>query len=182
MACLNSFRCNSISTDHFFHSSAQSAPFHTTSRFPQGSRAAEQASHGLFPAAEFSLPRSGIHLWREPPLQPPVVSELLRRRQHARSKTREIGGSHRSRFLHDRAVHRSGENVGEPVHGGATRRRRLAEELINALSKIEGLKVASRTVDLPLADLPSKEEWQKRGNRKDAVGHHARRARRRRGS
>ena len=34
---------------------------------------------------------------------------------------------------------------------------------------------ASRTVELPLADLPSKEEWEKRHNRKDAVGHHAQR-------
>jgi putative membrane-bound dehydrogenase-like protein len=36
------------------------------------------------------------------------------------------------------------------------------------------LIIDSRKLELPLAPLPSKEEWEKRANRKDAVGHHAR--------
>jgi putative membrane-bound dehydrogenase-like protein len=36
------------------------------------------------------------------------------------------------------------------------------------------LRVDSRKLELPLAELPSKEEWEKRANRKDAVGYHAR--------
>src|SRR5262249_32843777 len=47
--------------------------------------------------------------------------------------------------------------------------------LAGYLAPVTGpLTVASRTVELPLAELPSKEEWQKRANRKDATGHHAR--------
>ncbi|MFL5518419.1 MAG: neutral/alkaline non-lysosomal ceramidase N-terminal domain-containing protein, partial [Gemmatimonadales bacterium] len=47
--------------------------------------------------------------------------------------------------------------------------------LAGYLAPVTGpLVTSSRTVELPLADLPTEEQWKVRAKRKDAVGHHAR--------
>jgi putative membrane-bound dehydrogenase-like protein len=69
----------------------------------------------------------------------------------------------------------TGDKVEVASRQGMEVAREIKRLLAGYLAPVTGpLTVASRTLQLPLADLPGKEEWQKRANRKDAVGHHAR--------
>jgi putative membrane-bound dehydrogenase-like protein len=53
--------------------------------------------------------------------------------------------------------------------------REVKRLLRGYLAPVKGkLTSGTRTLDLPLAKLPTKEEWQERAKRKDAVGYHAR--------
>lgn len=69
----------------------------------------------------------------------------------------------------------TGDKVEIAQRQGMEIAREVKRLLKGYLAPVNGpLTIASRAVELPLADLPSKEEWEKRANRKDAVGHHAR--------
>ncbi len=69
----------------------------------------------------------------------------------------------------------TGDKVEVASRQGMQVAREVKRLLAGYLAPVEGPLVAStRTVELPLADLPTREQWQERARRTDAVGYHAR--------
>ncbi len=69
----------------------------------------------------------------------------------------------------------TGDKIEIAQRQGAEIAREVRRLLKGYLAPVSGpIEIATKTIELPLAPLPTREEWQKRANRKDAVGHHAR--------
>jgi putative membrane-bound dehydrogenase-like protein len=69
----------------------------------------------------------------------------------------------------------TGDKVEVASRQGLEIAREVKRLLAGYLAPVEGPIVsARRTLDLPLADLPTRAQWEARGQRKDAVGYHAR--------
>jgi putative membrane-bound dehydrogenase-like protein len=69
----------------------------------------------------------------------------------------------------------TGDKVEVASRQGMEIAREVKRLLGGYLAPVEGPLVAStRTIELPLADLPTREQWERRARRKDAVGYHAR--------
>jgi hypothetical protein len=68
----------------------------------------------------------------------------------------------------------TGEKAEIAARQGAEIAAEVKRLLANYLAPVEGkVTAALRTIELPLADPPSRAEWKERANRKDAVGYHA---------
>jgi putative membrane-bound dehydrogenase-like protein len=68
-----------------------------------------------------------------------------------------------------------GDDVGLAQRQGAEIAREVKRLLAGYLAPIQGsITTARQTIELPLADLPSRPEWETRATRQDATGYHAR--------
>jgi putative membrane-bound dehydrogenase-like protein len=69
----------------------------------------------------------------------------------------------------------TGDKVDVASRQGMEIAREVRRLLAGYLAPVEGPIVSARhTLELPLADLPARAQWEARGQRKDAVGYHAR--------
>jgi putative membrane-bound dehydrogenase-like protein len=69
----------------------------------------------------------------------------------------------------------TGDKVEIASRQGMEIAREIKRLLAGYLAPVEGSLVsARRTLDLPLADLPTRAQWEERGKRMDAIGYHAR--------
>jgi hypothetical protein len=69
----------------------------------------------------------------------------------------------------------TGDKVDAASRQGAEIAREVKRLLAGFLAPVTGkLAVARKTIELPLAELPSRQQWEEKAKRKDAVGYHAR--------